>query len=84
MGDTLESIPVIDFSVYSLSEGKPDLKSTAFQTLVDNINKALRTIGFFYVVNTGFPQEKVSMSWGCCRMQMFLFRKGKGTKAFSP
>ncbi|XP_033629574.1 2-oxoglutarate-dependent dioxygenase gloF-like [Asterias rubens] len=63
MGDTLESIPVIDFSVYSLSEGKPDLKSTAFQTLVDNINKALRTIGFFYVVNTGFPQEKVQQMW---------------------
>ncbi|XP_033632130.1 2-oxoglutarate-dependent dioxygenase htyE-like isoform X1 [Asterias rubens] len=58
MGDPTEAgIPVIDFSAYRLSLTKPD--TTQFQKLVDDVHKALTTIGFFFMVNTDFPHEKV-------------------------
>ncbi|XP_071786444.1 uncharacterized protein [Asterias amurensis] len=58
MGDCTEAeIPVIDFSAYRLSLTKPD--TTQFRKLVDDVHKALTTIGFFFMINTDFPQEKV-------------------------
>ncbi|XP_022085762.1 UPF0676 protein C1494.01-like [Acanthaster planci] len=57
MGDSSSEIPVIDFSAYRLSLDKPD--PSQFQKLVDDVHNALTTIGFFFIVNTDFPQDKV-------------------------
>ncbi|XP_038053832.1 2-oxoglutarate-dependent dioxygenase htyE-like isoform X2 [Patiria miniata] len=57
MGDSSSEIPVVDFSAYRLSLEKPD--ASQFQKLVDDVHNALTTIGFFFIVNTDFPQEKV-------------------------
>ena len=57
MGDCADKIPIIDFSAYRLSLEKPD--RSQFQKLVDDVHKALTTIGFFFIVNTDFQQEKV-------------------------
>ena len=60
MGDSANSIPVVDFSAYCLSLDEPDQSNDGFKKLVQNVHRALTTIGFFYVVNADFPQEKVS------------------------
>ncbi|XP_038053831.1 2-oxoglutarate-dependent dioxygenase htyE-like isoform X1 [Patiria miniata] len=56
MGEPSSEIPMVDFSAYRLSLEKPD--ASQFQKLVDDVHNALTTIGFFFIVNTDFPQEK--------------------------
>ena len=64
MGDCADKIPIVDFSAYRLSLEKPD--RSQFQKLVDDVHKALITIGFFFIVNTDFQQEKVTYIYKTC------------------
>ena len=69
MGDCADKIPIVDFSAYRLSLEKPD--RSQFQKLVDDVHKALTTIGFVFIVNTDFQQEKV---WRCIHVFMLAGR----------
>lgn len=53
-----DSVPVVDFSAYSLEKHIPDEKT--LQKLVDDIHNAFTTIGFVYLKNTGCPPQVVS------------------------
>lgn len=51
------SIPVVDFSTYSLRE--PDVTEEQLQKLAEELNKAFVEIGFVLLTNTGITQEEV-------------------------
>ncbi|XP_072044890.1 uncharacterized protein [Amphiura filiformis] len=54
----MESVPIVDFSAYSLDRDEPDLER--FQKLIDDIYKAFTTTGFVYLKNyAGVLDEKV-------------------------
>ncbi|XP_072165145.1 uncharacterized protein [Diadema setosum] len=53
-----ESVPVVDFSAYSLDRDSPDPE--CIHHLVDDVFTALTTIGFMYLKNHGISQEKVN------------------------
>ncbi|XP_071493631.1 uncharacterized protein [Diadema antillarum] len=53
-----ESVPVVDFSAYSLEKYSPDPER--IHRLVDDVFTALTTIGFMYLKNHGISQEKVN------------------------
>ncbi|XP_072046083.1 uncharacterized protein [Amphiura filiformis] len=50
----ITSIPIVDFSAYSLEKDKPDTEN--FQKLIDEIYEAFSTIGFVYLKNFGVPE----------------------------
>ncbi|XP_071502198.1 uncharacterized protein [Diadema antillarum] len=52
-----DSVPVIDFSAYSIDRESPD--PARIQELVDDVYSALTTIGFMYLKNHGIPQKKI-------------------------
>ena len=56
--DAASGIPVVDFSAYRLSLDGPE--SAGLPQLVEDVHRALTTVGFFYIVGTEFPFEKVS------------------------
>nr|XP_054774384.1 uncharacterized protein LOC129282515 [Lytechinus pictus] len=53
-----ESVPVVDFSAYSLGRESPDPEH--FQKLIDDVHQALTTIGFMYLKTFGIPAEMIS------------------------
>ncbi|XP_072022353.1 uncharacterized protein [Amphiura filiformis] len=54
----MESVPIVDFSAYSLDRNEPDPER--FQKLIDDIYEAFTTIGFVYLKNyDGVLDEKV-------------------------
>lgn len=54
----MESIPVIDFSQLSTKNGRvPTLENWTF--VAGELDKALSTIGFAYVINHDVDQNKV-------------------------
>ncbi|KAJ8031594.1 2-oxoglutarate-dependent dioxygenase htyE [Holothuria leucospilota] len=53
----LGSIPIVDFGAYSLEKESPDPER--LQKLVDEVHRALTTIGFLYLKNTGCPANVV-------------------------
>lgn len=55
------SVPVIDFTAYSLDKAEPD--QSKFNLLVDKIHEALTTIGFFYLENVGIPDEVIKSAF---------------------
>lgn len=57
MGDSHNTVPVIDFSAYNLGRESPDPER--LQQLVDEVHTAMTTIGFFYLKNFGIPAQKI-------------------------
>lgn len=52
------SIPVVDFSVYSLN--KEDATDEQLRTLSEELKKAFSQVGFVFLENSGITQEEVS------------------------
>ncbi|XP_071481886.1 uncharacterized protein, partial [Diadema antillarum] len=59
------SIPVIDFSAYSIDRNEPD--SDGIQKVVDEVHEALTTVGFLYLINHGIPEAKVDAMYSSSR-----------------
>ncbi|XP_072022333.1 uncharacterized protein [Amphiura filiformis] len=67
----MESVPIVDFSAYSLDRDEPD--PDLFQKLIDDIYEAFTTIGFVYLKNyDGVLDEKVDKVYEVTQ-KFFLF-----------
>ena len=50
-------VPVVDFSALSLDRAEPDQER--LQEVVDDIHRALTSVGCLYLKNHGLPAQKV-------------------------
>ncbi|XP_071502179.1 uncharacterized protein [Diadema antillarum] len=71
----VDSVPVIDFTAYSLERDSPDPER--IQRLVDDVHTALTTIGFMYLKNFGISQQKIKDAFSYSKKFFVLTVKEK-------
>lgn len=60
MSDSVEDLPIVDFSAYSLDVNKSDINQDSYEALVKQIYDALSRTGIVYLKNHGITQKAVT------------------------